>query len=95
MQTGGNVGGGVEVGGNTNIGGGVAGGGLGGIDLVTAGAGAAGADTVQGMAIPVGATTGIPGGTAVTDQVPAGGYVIPKGAPETGAGGMAHAVSAR
>ncbi|MGW4248742.1 hypothetical protein [Nocardia sp. NPDC004722] len=95
MQVGGNAGGGAQVGGNTNIGGDVQGGGLGGIDLVVAGAGAAGADTVQGMTIPAGATTGIPGGTAVTDQVPPGGYVIPKGAPETGAGGMAKAVGAQ
>ncbi|WP_327140330.1 hypothetical protein [Nocardia sp. NBC_01327] len=95
MQTGG----GVQVGGNASggvqTGAGVQAGGLGGIDLLAAGAGAAGADTVYGMTIPPAATVGIGGGTAVTDQVPAGGYVIPKGAPETGAGGMAHAVSAQ
>jgi hypothetical protein len=45
------------------------------------------------MGIPADATLGIPGGPAVTDEVPPGGYVIPKGAPDTGAGGMAEQVS--
>ncbi len=76
-------------------GGAAQGGGLGGVDLVAAGAGAAGPDTVMGMAIPAAATVGMAGGPTVTDRVPQGGYVIPKGAPETGAGGMAAQVSAQ